>query len=63
MPFTAAYWNAPAFAPAPHVLALSETLLGLTWLTSPLQWLGASPLVAYNVLVLATPVLNGLSMY
>lgn len=63
VPFTAAYWNAPAFAPGPYALALSETLLGLTWLTSPLQWLGASPLVAYNVLVLATPVLNGLSMY
>jgi hypothetical protein len=63
VPFTAEYWNAPAFAPAPYTLALSETLLGLTWLTTPLQWLGASPVVAYNVLVLATPVLNGLSMY
>lgn len=63
IPFTAAYWNAPAFAPAPYTLALSETLLGLTWLTTPLQWLGATPLVAYNVLVLVTPVLNGLSMY
>jgi hypothetical protein len=63
VPFTAAYWNAPAFAPAPYVLALSETLLGVAWLTSPLQWLGAPPIVAYNVLVLVTPVLNGLSMY
>jgi hypothetical protein len=63
VPFTAEYWNAPAFAPAPYTLALSETLLGLTWLTTPLQWAGASPVVAYNVLVLATPVLNGLSMY
>jgi len=63
VPFTAAYWNAPAFAPAPYTLALSETLLGLTWLTTPLQWVGASPVVAYNVLVLATPMLNGLSMY
>ncbi len=63
IPFTAEYWNAPAFAPAPYALALSETLLGLTWLTTPLQWLGATPVLAYNVLVLATPVLNGLSMY
>jgi hypothetical protein len=63
VPFTEAYWNAPAFAPAPYALALSETLLGLTWLTTPLQWLGASPLVAYNVMFVAVPVLNGLSGY
>lgn len=63
LPFTEQYWNAPAFAPAPYALALSETLLGLTWLTTPLQWLGASPLVAYNVMFVATPVLNGLSVY
>src|SRR3954466_15264141 len=50
VPLTDAYWNAPAFAPAPHVFALSETLLGLTWFTTPLQWLGASPLVAYNTM-------------
>ena len=58
-----AYWNAPAFAPMPRALALSETLLGLTWLTTPLQWFGASPVLAYNVLFIALPVLNGLSAY
>ena len=63
VPLTDAYWNAPAFAPAPNALALSETLLGLTWLTTPLQWLGASPLAAYNVMFVLTPVLNGLSAY
>lgn len=63
LPFTEQYWNAPAFAPGPYALALSETLLGLTWLTTPLQWLGASPLFAYNVMFVATPVLNGLSAY
>jgi hypothetical protein len=63
VPFTDAYWNAPAFAPMPNALALSETLLGLTWLTTPMQWMGASPLVAYNVMFLLTPVLNGLSAY
>jgi hypothetical protein len=63
LPLTEAYWNAPAFAPAPHAIALSETLLGLTWLTTPLQWLGASPLVAYNVMFIITPVLNGLGAY
>ena len=63
LPLTDAYWNAPVFAPAPHAFALSETLLGLTWLTTPLQWLGASPLVAYNATFVVEPVLNGLSAY
>jgi hypothetical protein len=63
VPLTEAYWNAPAFAPAPYALVLSETLIGLTWLTTPLQWLGASPLVAYNVIFVAVPVLNGLGAY
>jgi hypothetical protein len=63
VPFTEAYWNAPAFAPMTRALALSETLLGLTWLTTPLQWLGASPVTAYNVMYVAEPVLNGLSAY
>ena len=49
VPFTTAYWNAPAFAPAPYALALSETLLGLTWLTTPLQWLVGSPFAGANV--------------
>ena len=57
LPLTEAYWSAPAFAPAPYAFALSETLLGLTWLTTPLQWLGASPLVTYNVMFVLEPVL------
>lgn len=63
LPFTEAYWNAPAFAPMTRAFALSETLLGLTWLTTPLQWMGASPVVAYNVMYVAEPLLNGLSAY
>ncbi len=63
LPFSDAYWNAPAFAPMTRALALSETLLGLTWLTTPLQWLGASPVAAYNVMYIAEPLLNGLAAY
>jgi hypothetical protein len=62
-PWHAGYFHAPVFAPAPNALALSETLLGLAWLTTPLQWLGASPLEAYNTFYLLTPVLNGVSSY
>jgi hypothetical protein len=49
VPLTAAAWNAPAFYPARGVLAFSETLLGISVLTNPLQWLGAGPQLAYNV--------------
>ncbi len=63
VPLTDAYWNAPSFAPMSNALALSETLLGLTWLTTPLQWMGASALTAYNVMLIVAPLLNGLSAY
>ena len=47
-PLTARWWNAPAFYPASGVLAFSEHLLGLTPLTTPLQWITGSPEFAYN---------------
>jgi len=49
VPLTAGWWNPPAFYPVGGVLAFSEHLLGLAPLTTPIQWLGGSPLLAYNV--------------
>ena len=49
VPLTARWWNAPMFFPLHGAFALSETALGLAPVTSVLQWLGASPVVAYNV--------------
>ena len=49
VPLTTRWWNAPMFFPAPGAMALSETLLSLWPLTTPLQWMGASATVAYNV--------------
>ncbi|HTX70235.1 MAG TPA: hypothetical protein VMH50_13975 [Thermoleophilia bacterium] len=49
LPFSGAWWNGPFFHPLPGVLSFSENLVGLSPLTTPLQWLGASPLAAYNV--------------
>jgi hypothetical protein len=48
-PLTTAWWDAPIFFPIRGVFALSETFLGILPLTTPLQWLGASPVLAYNV--------------
>jgi hypothetical protein len=36
------------------VLAFSEHLLGLIWLTSPLQWVGTDPLAAHNIAFMAS---------
>ena len=53
VPFSTAWWNAPAFFPAPGVLSFSENLLGLSLISTPLYWLGAGPQTAYNVVFLA----------
>src|SRR6478672_9103844 len=56
LPLTPGWWNGPMFHPAPGSLAFSEILLGLSIVASPLQWLGASPIVAYNlVFLVSTP--------
>ena len=54
IPFTTGWWNGPFFCPAPGVLALSDNLVGLSVIASPLQWLGASPVLAYNLVFLAS---------
>jgi hypothetical protein len=54
LPYTAKWWNAPAFYPAPGSLAFSEHLLGLSLISTPIQWLGGGPQLAYNVALLLT---------
>ncbi|HUP39998.1 MAG TPA: hypothetical protein VM115_07755, partial [Vicinamibacterales bacterium] len=63
IPLTTAWWNAPAFYPVKGVLSFSETLVGLTLLSTPMQWLGSSPLMAYNVVFLLTFPLCGIAAY
>ena len=63
IPLSAAWWNAPAFYPIQGVLSFSETLLGLTVISTPMQWLGSSPLAAYNVIFLLTFPLCGIAAY
>jgi len=53
VPLTQTWWNAPFYAPLPDALALTEHLAGLSPVTTPLQWLGASPLLAYNLVLVA----------
>lgn len=51
-PLTASWWNAPNFYPMHDTLAFSETLAGLSPITSPIIWITGNPLFAYNVVFL-----------
>jgi hypothetical protein len=63
VPYTSAWWNAPAFYPLPGVLSFSENLLGLSLVTTPIQWLGGSALFAYNSVFLLTFPLCAIGAY
>lgn len=52
VPLTARWWNAPMFWPLQGTLGLSEHLLGLSLVATPIQWLGADPVTAYNIVFL-----------
>src|SRR3954470_4784208 len=54
VPYTSTWWNAPNFYPIPGTLAFSEHLLGISLISTPLQWLGARPQAAYNIVFLLT---------
>jgi F5/8 type C domain len=54
LPLTERWWNGFAFAPATGTLAFSDHRLGLSLIASPLQWLGLTPLTAYNIVLLLT---------
>ena len=63
IPLTREWWNAPAFYPISGVLAFSEHLFGLTLLTTPVQWLGGSPVLAYNLAFLLSFPLSALAAH
>jgi hypothetical protein len=63
VPLTQAWWNGPAYWPLPDFLALSEHLLGLSVISTPLQWLGAGPQLAYNLLLVLSWPLSAVAAY
>ncbi len=54
VPLTSRWWNAPMFWPVSGTLTFSEHLLGISLLTTPLQWAGLTPLAAANIAVLVS---------
>src|SRR3954471_12524185 len=63
LPFTDRWWNGFAFFPAPGMLAFSDHRLGASLIATPLQWLGASPVTAYNATLLAMFPLSALGAH
>jgi hypothetical protein len=54
VPLTDRWWDGFAFFPATGMMAFSDHLLGASLIASPLQWLGVSPIAAYNLTFLAS---------
>lgn len=54
MPFTDRWWNAPMFVPMKGALALSETFLGFSPVSTPLIRAGAPIVLVYNLLFVAS---------
>ena len=63
VPLTNDWWNAPIFYPTSGALAFSETFLGLAPLTTPIQWLGGSPVLVYNVMFLLSFPLSAMAAH
>jgi len=63
VPLTSRWWNAPLFWPMPGALALSEHLVGISLLTTPLQWLGVGAVTSYNIAFLAAFMLTALAAH
>ena len=63
MPLTHAWWQFPIFYPTSDALALSEHLLGLSAIATPIAWIARDPMVTYNVATLLTFPLCTLAMY
>jgi hypothetical protein len=59
LPLSAGWWDPPFFFPMRGALALSEHLAGVTIISSPIQYLGGGPVLAYNIAFLASFALSG----
>ena len=56
-------FEAPILHPEQHTLAFSEHLFVPSVMGAPLLWAGASPVLVYNLLIIAGLALSGWSMY
>jgi hypothetical protein len=63
VPWTDAWFQFPIFHPTADALTLSEHLLGVSVIATPIYWLTGSPAIAYNLTLLLSYPLSALAMY
>jgi hypothetical protein len=63
VPWTDAWFQFPIFHPTADALTLSEHLLGVSVIATPLYWLTGNPTTTYNLALLLSYPLSGLAMY
>ncbi len=63
LPFSEQWWNAPHYFPTQGVTTFTENLLGVYPISSPIYWLTANPVLAYNVALFLTWPLSGLAIF
>jgi hypothetical protein len=63
VPWSEAWFQFPAFYPTADTLTLSEHLLGVSVIATPLYWLTGHAVTTYNLTLLATYPLAGTAMY
>jgi len=63
VPLSDAMWSAPFYWPMRDSLALTDHGAGMGVFAAPIQWLGGSPLLAYNVLLIASTWSCGLAAF
>jgi hypothetical protein len=63
VPLTAEWWNFPSFAPLPGMTSLTEHLLLVSPVTTPIIWITNNPVLAYNVVLLLALPLNGVAAW
>ena len=63
IPWTEAWFQFPIFHPTANALVLSEHLLGVSVIFTPIYWLTGNAIAAYNLSLLLSYPLCGLAMY
>jgi hypothetical protein len=62
-PFTSEWWNGLAFFPERETLTFSDHRVGLGMISTPLLWLGVSPLASHNIVFLLSFFLSASAAY
>jgi len=63
LPYTDAWYQFPIFYPSRDTLTFSEHLLGVSVVAAPIEWVTGSPVIAYNLTLIASFALSAAAMF